>query len=154
MVSMLNPFEILNLEATYSLDLEVLESQYFAAQKKAHPDQFSQRNPEEKAEALKQSTAVNQAYLTLKDPLTRAEVLLKSAGIDLVSHDPAFLEQVMGWNERLARGDNIVAELRATEKALFEDLEQAFATQEYEKASRTLYGLTYVRRILKQCKER
>jgi molecular chaperone HscB len=146
----MRPFEILNLEAAYSLDLEILENHYFAAQKKAHPDQVSQGTPQEKAEALKWSTTVNQAYLTLKDPLTRAEYLLNAAGIETVSHDPDFLEQVMGWNEHLARGEDIGTELRATEQALFKDLEQAFAVKNYEKASRTLYGLKYIRKLLKQ----
>ena len=118
---MFNPFALLNLEETYPLDLEILESHYFAAQRKSHPDQFSQGNAQEKAEALKRSTAVNQAYLSLKDPLLRAEYLLKTAGIESASEDPAFLGQMMDWKERRARGKDIAAELQTKEKIIFED---------------------------------
>lgn len=151
--AMLNPFEILNLEPSYSLDLDVLESQYFATQKKTHPDQFSQGNEKEKAIALNKSTAVNQAYLLLKDPLLRAEYLLKQAGIELYSNDPIFLEQIMAWNESLSQGENLRQELKMKEKQLLDTLEGAFAFKEYEKASHALYQLAYIKKLLRQWEE-
>lgn len=147
---MFNPFEILNLEQSYSLNLETLDKHYFAEQKKCHPDQFSQGNDREKAEASSDSTRVNQAYLILKDPILRADYLLKAAGIEPLSNDPTFLEQVMEWNERLARGEDLKAELLEKEKILLDELEKAFALKDYEKARISLYQLTYVQKLLKQ----
>src|SRR5216683_629469 len=106
---MSNPFEILNLEKSYRLDLQLLENHYFEAQKKWHPDQFFKATDQEKTEALKTSTAVNQAYLVLKNPLSRAEYLLKAEGIEPLSHDPTFLGTVMEWNERRERGEILTA---------------------------------------------
>lgn len=147
-VTRLNPFEILNLEQNYSLDLDVLETHYFAAQRKTHPDQFSQGNEQEKTEALKKSTAVNQAYLILKDPLLRAEYLIKTAGVDTRSNDPDFLEQVMEWNERLARGEDLQPDLTVKEAELLTGLEKAFSLHDHAMASDVLYQLTYIQKLL------
>ena len=147
---MFNPFPILNLEQSYSLNLETLEKHYFSEQKKYHPDQYSQKSDQEKAEALKKSTAVNQAYLILKNPLLRAEYLMKSAGIEPLSNDPSFLGQVMEWNERLENGEDLRAELLTQERILFNELEDGFSIQDYEKVRVCLYQLTYVQKLLKQ----
>lgn len=148
-VTMLNPFEILNLEQSYSLEQDVLETHYFEAQRKAHPDQFSRGNEQEKAEALEKSTVINQAYLILRDPLLRAKYLLKMVGIDPLSNDPAFLEQVMEWNERLAQGEDLRAALTAKEEELLTALEKAFSLPDHEMASRLVYQLAYIQKLLK-----
>jgi molecular chaperone HscB len=148
---MLNPFEILNLEQSYSLDLSMLERHYFEAQRKTHPDQFSCADSAEKAETLKHSTLVNQAYKTLKNPLLRAEYLLKTAGVEPLSENPDFLGQVMEWNERFVQGEYLKPELEQKEKFLFDELEKAFHLKDNEAARRALYQLTYVQKLLKQC---
>lgn len=146
---MFDPFAVLNLKKSYSLDPNILEEHYFEEQKKSHPDQFSQSRDQEKLDAVKKSTTVNQAYLILKDPLLRAEYLLKTAGIDPLSNDPAFLEQVMEWNERLAHGEDLKADLLYEKKNLLNELEDAFFLNDYEKARIALYQLTYVQKLLK-----
>jgi molecular chaperone HscB len=151
---MFDPFEILDLKQSYSINLETLENHYFAKQRNCHPDQFTQENDRKKTEALNESTRVNQAYLILKNPLLRAEYLLKSAGVELLSNDPSFLGKVMEWNERLTRGEDLKPELREKEKILFDDLENGFALKDYEMARITLYQLTYVQKLLKQRAEK
>jgi len=145
-----DPFEVLNLEKTYSLDLNKLEKHYFAEQKKSHPDQCAQADEQQKAEAVKKSTAVNQAYLILKDPLRRAEYLLKAAGIEMLSSDPSFLGKVMTWNERLETGEDLKPTLYDEETMLLKDLTTAFMVKDYEKARIAIYRLTYVQKLLKQ----
>jgi len=147
---MFDPFEILNLEKSYSLDPLILEKHYFAEQKKSHPDQFSRATPEEKAQALKQSILVNQAYQILKNPLQRAEYLLKSAGVDSLSHDPSFLGEVMTWTERLQNGKDLKPELLDKEEFLFNELENGLRDKDYEKARVAFYRLTYVCKLLRQ----
>lgn len=147
---MFDPFKILSLERSYSLDLKKLEKHYFEAQKKCHPDQFSQGNEQEKADALQQSTTVNQAYQLLKNPLERAEYLLKEAGIDTVATDPSFLEKVMLWNERLEKGEDVTRELLQEEKKGLQELEKAFTLKDYEKARSTFYQLNYSKNLLKK----
>lgn len=147
---MFNPFIILNLKESYALDLQTLENNYFEAQKKTHPDQFSQGTDLEKSDAAKKSTTINQAYLILKNPLLRAEYLLKSAGVETLSTDPSFLGQVVEWNERREQGEDLTADLLREEEFLFNALENAFLLNDYEKAQVALYQLTYVQKLLKQ----
>lgn len=148
---MSNLFHILGLESTYSLNDKTLEEHYFDAQRKTHPDQFSQATVQEKAEAIQKSTAVNQAYLTLKNPLTRAEYLLKEAGYEPLSHDPSFLGTVMAWNEQLDEGEDLTEELSLKQRVLFQELEDCFAVQDFEKIRSVLYQLTYMEKLLKRC---
>ncbi len=150
-LSMFDPFEVLRFEKCYSLDADVLEKRYFEAQKKSHPDRFTMASQAEKEDALKKSTALNQAYLLLKNPLQRAAFLLKAKGVEPLSHDSLFLEEVMVWNERLDAGENLKTELYGKEEALFKDLEEAFKKENDEKARVALYRLTYVQKMLKQC---
>lgn len=147
---MFNPFAILNLKESYALDLQALEKNYFEAQRKCHPDKFTQGNEQEKADALKQSTAVNQAYLLLKNPLLRAEYLLKAAEVEPLSNDPSFLGQVMEWNERLEKGEDLTSELLDKEKFLFNELGRTLTLKDYEKVRAALYQLTYIQKLLKQ----
>jgi len=146
---MSDPFALLNLEKSYSLDLQLLDKHYFEEQRKSHPDQLSQATEQEKTEALKRSTALNQAYLMLKNPLLRAEYLLKAEGFEALSHDPSVLEIVMDWNERREKGEDLYTELLEQEIILFNVLEDHFKAEEYEKVRRVLYQLTYIQKLLK-----
>jgi molecular chaperone HscB len=150
-LSMFDPFEVLGLERGYSLDVESLEKRYFEEQKKTHPDRFTLASGAEKEDALKKSTALNQAYLLLKDPLLRAEFLLKAKGVEPLSQDPLFLGEVMMWNEQLEAGEDLSSELRHEEEQLFKNLGTAFEEEDDESARISLYRLTYVRKMLKQC---
>lgn len=150
---MSDPFVLLHLKKSYSMDLSMLENHYFEAQRKTHPDQFSQGNEQEKAEALKKSTAINKAYQLLKNPLARAEYLLREAGVEPLLSDSSFLGQVIAWNERLENGEDLKAELLQEEKNSLQKLEEAFTLKDYEKANVALYRLTYVQKLLKQSRE-
>jgi len=147
---MSDPFTLLGLEKKYDLDMKLLDKAYFDAQKKTHPDQFSKSSPEEKAEASKRSADINRAYLLLKDPLKRAELLLKEANRDLFSHDPLFLEEVMQWREKAAAKEDISHELLTTQKTLFNILDTTLQQKEYGEAEKALYQLTYVNKFLKE----
>lgn len=147
---MFDPFLSLNLEKSYTVDLDMLEKHYFEAQKKYHPDQFSQADEQKKRDAVRQSTAINQAYLLLKNPLKRAESLLRDAGVEILSNDASFLGQVMTWNENLEKGQDLKPELHAEEKMLLKELETAFTVKDYEKARIAVYRLTYVQKLLKR----
>ena len=149
--SMFDPFEILGLEKQFPLDLKVLEKSYFEAQKRTHPDRFIGASSEIRNQVLQQSSEVNQAYLTLKSPLSRAAYLLKSAGIEPLSHDPYFLEKVMRWNEHMDKREDLKEELTREEEQLLKGLENGFEVHDYETVRGALYRLTYIQKIIKKC---
>lgn len=148
---MFDPFAILGFEKTYSLNLEVLEKRYFEEQKKTHPDRFILSTADAKAQALQKSTALNQAYLFLKDPLKRAAFLIEAYGFEPLTHDLESLSQAMLWSERIDAGENIKPELSQEKERFFRDLEESFEEKDYEKARKALYRLTYVQKALERC---
>lgn len=147
---MFDPFALLGLQKKYDLDMDLLEKAYFTAQKETHPDRFISASSEEKAQASKRSADINQAYLILKDPLRRAELLLKETNKELFSHDPLFLEELMQWKEKVAAQEDIRDDLLRTQQNLFNTLETAFKHHAYAEAEKSLYQLTYVHKFLKE----
>ncbi|MGP0096896.1 MAG: Fe-S protein assembly co-chaperone HscB [Terriglobales bacterium] len=66
-----------------NLDTAALEKEFYVLSRRLHPDLFAQANPEERAFSLEQSSMLNDAYRTLKDPIKRTEYLLRLEGIEL-----------------------------------------------------------------------
>jgi len=65
------------------LDTAVLEKEFYALSRRLHPDVFAQAGEQERAWSLEQSSMLNDAYRTLKDPIKRTEYLLRLEGVEL-----------------------------------------------------------------------
>lgn len=65
------------------LDTAVLEKEFYALSRRLHPDVFAQAEPTEREWSLEQSSMLNDAYRTLKDPIKRTEYLLRLEGVEL-----------------------------------------------------------------------
>ena len=76
-------FEFFSLPPHLVIDLPALEKSFYALSRKLHPDRFAARPAAEQEAALAQSSRLNDAYRTLKDPIARTEYLLKLEGIEL-----------------------------------------------------------------------
>ncbi|MGD0889458.1 MAG: Fe-S protein assembly co-chaperone HscB [Acidobacteriaceae bacterium] len=76
-------FEIFSLPAKLVLDNAALEKRFYALSRRLHPDRFAAKPAEEQAAALGESSRLNDAYRTLKDPIARTEYLLKLEGVEL-----------------------------------------------------------------------
>jgi len=66
-----------------NLDTAGLEKEFYALSRRLHPDLFARADPEERAFSLEQSSMLNDAYRTLKDPIKRTEYLLRLEGVEL-----------------------------------------------------------------------
>lgn len=99
-------FTLLNLKPAFDLDLSLLEAEYFKAQRLYHPDRFVGKSAEERSVALQKSMDINQAYDTLKNPLKRAQYILKLQGIivgteaDSVKPSKELLMEIMELREQ------------------------------------------------------
>jgi molecular chaperone HscB len=91
MVSM-NYFEFFNLPRKLMLDVAALEKQFYMMSRKLHPDRFAARPVAEQEAALAQSSLLNDAYRTLKDPISRTQYLLKLEGVELEEQSKAATE--------------------------------------------------------------
>jgi molecular chaperone HscB len=76
-------FSIFSLPPHLVIDLPALEKGFYALSRRLHPDRFASKSPEEQAAALADSSRLNDAYRTLKDPIARTEYLLKLEGVEL-----------------------------------------------------------------------
>ena len=132
---MQNFFDILGLPTDFALEDKALETAYFAAQRKTHPDLAIGKPEAERVEAFLKSQLVNEAYEALKNPLSRAEHLLALQNIFVNTDEqkdvsPALLMEIMELRERLEEASHSGVELNAvlTEmKQLATDSKQTIA---------------------------
>jgi molecular chaperone HscB len=85
-------FEIFSLPPHLVIDTPALEKSFYALSRRLHPDRFAAKPPAEQAAALAESSRLNDAYRTLKDPIARTEYLLKLEGIELEEQSKAATE--------------------------------------------------------------
>lgn len=102
-----NYFELFGLPVSFDLDPADLAARYRKLQHRFHPDRFASRPDQERRLSLQLAAHINEAFQTLKEPLTRARYLLRLRGVDTDEDtdtvmDPAFLTEQMEFREGLA----------------------------------------------------
>src|SRR5437899_2895742 len=83
----LDKFAVLGLPRAYELDERALEETFRALSRKLHPDRFVRATPRERRFSLEQTTLLNDAYRTLRDPVRRAEHLLALRGVKVAGEE-------------------------------------------------------------------
>jgi molecular chaperone HscB len=109
-------FERLGLPRRFSVDPAAVEREYLARSRAVHPDFHHLGSSAEQRASLELTAALNEAYLTLKDPARRAEYLLTLLGGPTAQQeknlDQAFLMDMLELRERIeearAAGDPAV----------------------------------------------
>lgn len=130
----MNYFEIFGLEETFSVELKQLAERFQAIQKSVHPDRFAHASSQEQLLAVKKSTAVNDAYQTLKNPIKRAGYILSLRGVEIPSEqitfsDNMFLMRQMELREMLAEvkfAEDVDAAIFEVNQVLEIEFEQLF----------------------------
>src|SRR5262245_58227431 len=107
-------FARLGLPAALDLDAVSLDKAYFALQRQWHPDRFVNRPADQRARASTEAAALNDAYRTLKDPLSRAVYLAALKGVALPGDgktidDPDLLMEAMETREALHEAESVEA---------------------------------------------
>jgi molecular chaperone HscB len=82
-----------------NLDTAALEKEFYALSRRLHPDVFGQADDQERAWSLEQSSMLNDAYRTLKDPIKRTEYLLRLEGIELEEQSKQATEKARATGE-------------------------------------------------------
>lgn len=148
----LSPFDLLDIPAQFDLDLILLDQHYFQIQSQIHPDRFVAAGEGDRQSSQRWSRDVNEAYKILKNPRTRAEVLLALQGISMdLQPDPALLEEMMEWREELAACEGDTADLAERAhfavKSTLVSIESAFREGELQGVPALLQRLTYVQKF-------
>ena len=86
-------FSFFGLPLKLNLDVAALEKDFYLLSRKLHPDLNAQAGSREQEWALEQSSLLNDAYRTLKDPIKRTAYLLHLEGVNLEEQSKSATEQ-------------------------------------------------------------
>jgi molecular chaperone HscB len=86
-------FTFFGLPRKLNVDVAGLEREFYQLSRKLHPDLYSGADAREQEWSLEQSSQLNDAYRTLKDPIKRTEYLLRLEGVELEEQSKTATEQ-------------------------------------------------------------
>ncbi len=76
-------FTFFGMPRKLNLDVARLEREFYELSRKLHPDLNARADKREQEWSLEQSSLLNDAYRTLKDPIKRTQYLLRLEGVEL-----------------------------------------------------------------------
>jgi molecular chaperone HscB len=76
-------FDVFVLPRKLALDTSALERAFYKLSRKLHPDVYARASEQEQQWSLEQTSLLNDAYRTLKNPIARTEYLLKLEGVEI-----------------------------------------------------------------------
>src|ERR1700691_1890412 len=95
-----NYFEFFSLPRKLKLDVPALEKHFYVLSRKLHPDRFAAKPVAEQEAALAESSLLNDAYRTLKDPIARTQYLLTLEGVELEEQSKAATDAARATGEQ------------------------------------------------------
>ena len=151
-----NYYDFFGLPHHLDLDLKDLEQRFYTLSRQYHPDLYTLKSREEQQYALDATALLNDGYRTLRDPLARAEYLLKENGFDIGDQGsknvpPELLEEVFELNmalEELRGGDDSARPALEEARDKFTGMRSDVDTQLKEKFS--AYDSTADRGVLEE----
>jgi molecular chaperone HscB len=93
-------FSFFDLPRRLTLDVPALEKQFYTLSRRLHPDRFASKPATEQEAALAQSSQLNDAYRTLKDPILRTQYLLTLEGVELEEQSKAATDAARATGEQ------------------------------------------------------
>jgi molecular chaperone HscB len=163
-----NHFELFGLPQRFRFDAAGLDAAYRKLQTVVHPDRFTQASDADRRMALQASARVNEAYRALKDPVQRAQYLLRLHGVEAVGETDTqlpfdFLEHQLDRREAAeeahATGDDrtlsaLLAEVRADAREVEDLLAQQFDQQhQFAEARTRVRELTFLSKLAQDLDE-
>jgi molecular chaperone HscB len=160
-----NFFELFDLPVSYDVNLNAVQQQYMVLQKQVHPDRFANGSDLEKRLSMQQTSWLNEAQATLKDPVLRAGYLLKLKGIDFsleneTTMDAAFLMQQLEMRERLeniknesdplAALDSIAKDVHNSNATMMHSFAQSFEAGQMDDAREWVRKLQFMQKAKKE----
>jgi molecular chaperone HscB len=94
-----NYFSFFGLPRKLNLDVARLERDFYELSRKLHPDLNARADKREQEWSLEQSSLLNDAYRTLKDPIKRTQYLLRLEGVELEEQSKTATEKARATGE-------------------------------------------------------
>ncbi|HEB82102.1 MAG TPA: Fe-S protein assembly co-chaperone HscB [Gammaproteobacteria bacterium] len=160
-----NFFELFDLPVAYDIDTGKMQQAYMALQKQVHPDRFASASDQEKRISMQQTSWINEAQTTLKDPVQRAAYMLKLKGLDINLHnettmDAAFLMQQLEMRERLenikkeadplAALDKMAKDVKQSSSELMQGFARAYEEDRLDDAREYIRKLQFMQKAKNQ----
>ncbi|AIL65395.1 Co-chaperone protein hscB [Rickettsiales bacterium Ac37b] len=154
-------FTLLNIDIEFDIDLNKLNRNYFQLQKQFHPDQHVKIDAQGKIQELEYSAKINEAYTTIKDPLSRAAYLLVLQGIEINENtytigDSVFLEKSMEDRELLQEVETLPilekfeAEILSRQTIALKEFSECYKKKFMIEATEIYIQLKYITRLLEE----
>jgi molecular chaperone HscB len=163
-----NYFQLFDLPVDFALDLVQLGARYRQLQRELHPDRYSGASAHEQRLAMQYSALINEAYATLRKPLSRALYLLELAGMSrenvAAQHiDGGFLIAQMELREKLESMeglidpesvlDHLVTEISEDITILQRQFSQAYSAGEMSPAASACVKMQYLDKLLQEAEQ-
>lgn len=158
----MNHFELFGLPFQFELDGSLLSTQFRELQRRFHPDNFATASERDRLMAVQKAAQINDAFQTLKQPISRAEYMLSEKHVDIrgehkTLQDPEFLMQQMELREALEE----IPDASDPETALFDfeqqasvlyksqltDLEQLLNNESWDQAADAVRKLKFIDKL-------
>jgi molecular chaperone HscB len=92
-------FAFFGLPRKLNVDVPRLEREFYELSRKLHPDLNARADKREQEWSLEQSSLLNDAYRTLKDPIKRTQYLLGLEGVELEEQSKSATEKARAAGE-------------------------------------------------------
>jgi molecular chaperone HscB len=116
-------YSFFDMEKRLNLDTSELQRRFYSLSRMLHPDKYQSRPAREREYSLQATAILNDGYRVLRDPVKRAEYVLREHGFEAAEQrskdvPPELLEEVFDLNMALE-------ELRSGERSGLPQLEEA-----------------------------
>ncbi|WP_339778805.1 Fe-S protein assembly co-chaperone HscB [uncultured Thalassospira sp.] len=160
----LDHFSRFEIARDFNVDIDAIEIQYLKQQQALHPDRFATKSAREKALSQQQAASLNDAFETLKNPVLRAEYMLRMAGVEpeggagQTVNDPALLMEAMEMREALddagdrAKIDAIIRDVRKMARDCEKEVATAMNGGAYDAARKLTTRLRYLLKMAQEAR--
>lgn len=92
-------FSFFGIPRKLNLDVARLERDFYELSRRLHPDLYGSAHAREQEWSLEQTSKLNDAYRTLKDPIGRTQYLLRLEGVELEEQSKTATEKARATGE-------------------------------------------------------
>lgn len=160
-----NYYRLFDVPVSFEVDLDLVQQRYMELQKAVHPDKFVNSSPQEKRLSMQQTSRINEALNTLKQPVGRALYLLKLKGMDInfeneTTMDAAFLMEQLELRESLseiresedplAELDRVGGKLKTKTENMMSDFSKYYNEERLDEARELIRKMQFMQKAKKE----